>query len=274
MANIIRPYARGLASSGKAIPAGPTGQISIDWDFALSRGLIGAYLPGVSNLDYTGINGPLANIDLGNGSVACTPALSATPEGTGLTTTTQGTAAACTAAGKVDTRIAKYASQISFYVRLFQISSAVAAAGGLLFVQDGSNASSGLAPSGSGVAGNLQEAYYGSFSASAAVTATVGKVNGLLGSYIVGSTSHLYINGGGGVTFTPTAALNTVASTFIEVQALSSSAMLALYFWDHALTAADALALEDEPYGIFGSPLPIVPFLDSMDPFVNVWLSR
>jgi len=275
MPTVLRPYARWLQTAvGKQMPViSGAGQLQINRQHPLSKGLIGAYLPGLTRGDFTGINGQLGTIDYTQASAPTTPVMVATLEGPALGSSSPTTGGGCTPPGVTDKRIAAYASTaVSFYLRIYQIRT-TATSIAAMFVTDGSNSPVGLAARVGG-SSNTYVPWYGSFADSGTLaTVAAAATHGFLSAFTVGSIPKFYVDGVSVVqTNSTTASAGTLASMSMQLNANPDGAVLACYFWDHALTQADATMLEANPYGIFEPPNVTYFPRDSVDPFVNIWL--
>jgi len=253
--------------------------LSINRTHPLADGLIGAYLPGISWVDYTGINKPFLYVDVQNAGAACTGIPAVTQEGPVIGTAVNTGYGLCTAAGALSPRIVAWTPQISFYIRYRQIGVSTASANGMMFVRDAANTASpiGFGPLTSSANSNLHCLYYGAFSTVGPGAAVSNGIHGVLASLKINPlTSNVWVDAASYLTSTGVSAgAGTQSTAALEIQAMPDTAMMAIYFWDHALTQQDAVLLESDPYGIFASPaFDLQTFLPpaAVDPFVNAWL--
>lgn len=253
MGSIIKPWSGALLTSRLRVPAGSL-RPAIDTSNPLTVGLTSAFLPGVAyQADLTGINGPIENNDRVH-TVALTATRVNTPEGPAIGTTTNDRYALCGLPGQMSTRLSQWTGQASLYVRNFHLTSS-ANARAAFYVYDSVNISMGISAA---TASNQYRFQWGAFSTSSTGAAlTVPGTHGLLLSMISGGTSVLYADG---VSYITSAGLVstalTAANAYIAMQAQADTSTLAVYTWDRALSASEALALEADPYGIFTSQSP------------------
>ncbi len=249
MVTLPRPNARNFVTSTlKQVPCiSAAGQLAVDWQHPLARGLIGAYLPGVTIHDITGINGPLV-------PVATKAAVKATPEGPSFGNSgTKNASSANTAVGTMDPRLYTGCTTLSSYARIFQSASTASSGQNWLFyLDDGTHSPAGFDAVLSTDASNLYAPFCGSFNSGGTnATVAVNAVHGLLCTNTSGSSAQFYVDGVSATTATLTLTNATGSSTRIEMNGCSDASILAIYFWSRILTAAEAVSLEADPYGIF-----------------------
>jgi len=221
----------------------------------MTNGLVGAYLPGVSRVDFTGMNGQLTYIDTGGAGAACTGVPAVTTEGPSMgNSASTRNALATNPAGTISSQIASWSSQISCYTRFRQIGSAGSSNGGLFFITDATHSAIGI--SAIGATSNLYSMYSGGFNSTGAEGAAVSLgVHGFCISMLGNTfTSTMWLDGAVYLTATNMlVSACTLASTYLSIGGFSDESILALYFWNRSLTQTDAMTLESDPYGIFTS---------------------
>jgi len=249
MGGIVRPFARLLAGTGAQVPAfSAGGQLQIDWKSPLANGLIGAYLPGLCYGDFTSNNGQLTTVGAFGIPVA-------TPEGHGIgVASTQAGTALTSTAGNLAAGVGKWVTNGSCFMRFQQVANTVGGASEpLLFVTDGGNVSFVIAEATGTGNTNVYAFAWGGFTFTANGAAVSNAMHDFtLTMQINPLTSTLWLDGVSYLTSTlASAPVNVLANSKIEVGGLKDNVITALYFYNKVLTVNDAIALHNDPYGIF-----------------------